>query len=109
MLARSAYEHRTNIFMNSTPSKYQLLPPSVGSDSTHYYADLSQTHRAETDRHVAAEQYNHVLWEVVAMEVKMDISTCWQPADVQYIQTVNVISWNSDRNYNIFQSSELEL
>lgn len=92
MLARSAYEHRTNIFMNSTPSKYQLLPPSVGSDSTHYYADLSQTRRAETDRHVATERYNHVLQEVVAMEVKMDISTCWQPANVQYIETVKYIS-----------------
>ena len=97
MITRARRQDSNNIFMNSTPTDYQFVSPSFRSSSTRYEAELSQTRKAETNRRLAAERHAQVLQEVVAMEVKMDISTRWQPADAQYMET---LKYMSERDYH---------
>jgi hypothetical protein len=95
-MCRSRRQDSTNAFMNSTPTDYQFVPPSSRPSSTHYDVELSQTRKAETNHCIAAERHNQVLQEVITMEVKLGISR-WQPADVQYIET---LKYMSERNYH---------
>ena len=83
--------------MNNTPTDYQFVPPPSRPSATRYDTELSQTRRAETNRRLAAERHSQILREVIAMEVKMGISTRWQPSDEQYIET---LAYMSKRHYH---------
>jgi hypothetical protein len=66
-------------FLNTTPADYQF---SSTSKQTYAY-DISHTQKLETDCRYLAEQYDTLLQEVLAMEVKMGIM-CWTPASPEY-------------------------
>jgi hypothetical protein len=84
----------------ATPSEYgrpNEPPDSSASATTNTYAnDLSKTRRLETERRYANERRMTVLKEVVAMEVKMSITTRWHPSTPEYI---NALRYMGRRDY----------
>lgn len=72
---------------------YAFAPPSTPENPANdYYAALSSTRKAETDRRHLSERRNNILQEVIAMEVKMGIETRWHPQCEEYRSTVKYIS-----------------
>ncbi|KAG1888306.1 hypothetical protein F4604DRAFT_1877422 [Suillus subluteus] len=80
--ARAASENASSLFLGATPSDYQY-----STANTPYTNDLSHTCRLETQRRHATEQYDQILHEVTALEVKMGIAHRWEPIDPQYLNT----------------------
>lgn len=78
--------------MNSAPTEYQFVVSSSQAPQSSYSEELSRTRKAETERRVAAERYAQLQHDVVSMEVALGITTRWQPADPEYIQTVKYMS-----------------
>ncbi|KAG1897855.1 uncharacterized protein F5891DRAFT_1191479 [Suillus fuscotomentosus] len=71
-------------FILSAPANYQFQPPTQGS----YTAELSQTHKLETQRRYASEKLDAIQLELVAMEVKMGITHRWEPSSPEYQATI---------------------
>jgi len=82
----------------ATPSEYGRPNESPDSSATTntYANDLSKTRHLETERRYANEQRITVLKEVVAMEVKMSITTRWHPSTPEYI---NALRYMGRRDY----------
>lgn len=78
--------------MNSASADYQFVVSSLQVPQSSYSEELSKTRKAETERRIAAERYAQIQHDVVAMEVALGITTRWQPADQEYIQTIKYIS-----------------
>ena len=74
--------------MIATPSEY-------GSSSQltveMYSSELSKTRRLETERRYADERRQALLKDVVEMEVKLNITTRWQPSFPEYIHAVQYL------------------
>ena len=80
------------MFMIATPSEYRSstinsVQPSVET----YSSELSKTRRLETERRYADECRQTILKDVVEMEVKLAITTRWQPSSAEYINAVQYI------------------
>jgi hypothetical protein len=97
MLQRSEYSRRHNTFLTCMPADYQFVIGSSSTTPTSYSSDLSQTRKAETRRRVAAERRNELLLEVVGMEVKMGITSRWQPDGAEYMET---LKYMAERRYH---------
>ncbi|KAG2360342.1 hypothetical protein BDR07DRAFT_1452022 [Suillus spraguei] len=86
--ARAAAENASTLFLNATLVNYEFVTPSTTSTS-HYTTNLSQTRKLETRRRHTNERYDSILQDVVALELKMGIVRQWEPADQQYLATLN--------------------
>ena len=80
------------MFMIATPSEYRSstinsVQPSVKT----YSSELSKTRRLETERQYADERRQSILKDVVEMEVKLAITTRWQPSSAEFINTVQYL------------------
>jgi len=74
--------------MIATPSESRSsTTPQVET----YSSELSKTRRLETERRYADERRQTILKEVVEMEVKLSITTRWQPSSPEYINAVQYL------------------
>jgi len=74
--------------MIATPSEYRSsTTPQVET----YSSELLKTRRLETERQYADERRQTILKEVVEMEVKLSITTRWQPFSPEYINAVQYL------------------
>ena len=89
-LSSRQYDNTSTKFMISTPSEYRSFTDEPTIDS--YSSELSKTRRLETERRYADER-RQVILKDVEMEVKMAITTCWQPSSPEYINTVQYLEW----------------
>ncbi|KAF9242903.1 hypothetical protein BU15DRAFT_86685 [Melanogaster broomeanus] len=91
--ARSTVETSGSAFISATPTNYEFISPSfTPNTSMSYYTNLSQTRKLETAHRQAAERYDELLREVIALELKMGIVRRWDVFDRQYMETIKYIS-----------------
>ena len=90
-LSSCQYDNTSTKFMISTPSEYRSSTDKPTIDS--YSSELSKTHHLETERRYADERRQAILKDAVEMEVKMAITTCWQPSSPEYINAVQYLEW----------------
>ncbi|KAF9231234.1 hypothetical protein BU15DRAFT_90967 [Melanogaster broomeanus] len=82
-------------FITSVPKNYEFRPPGSvqGSRSTQTYEnELSQMHKLETKRQVANERVDNLRREVITLELKLGITSHWQPSSPEYEQTLKYVS-----------------
>ena len=89
-LSSRQYDNTSTKFMISTPSEYRSFTDEPTIDS--YSSELSKTRRLETERRYADER-RQVILKDVEMEVKMAITTHWQPSSPEYINAVQYLEW----------------
>ena len=89
-LSSRQYDNTSTKFMISTPSEYRSFTDEPTIDS--YSSELSKTRRLETERRYADER-RQVILKDVEMEVKMAITTRWQPSSPEYINAVQYLEW----------------
>ena len=76
------------MFMIVTPSEYgSLTQPTIET----YSSELSKTRRLETECRYADEHRQALLKDVVEMEVKLAITTRWQPSSPKYVHAVQYL------------------
>ena len=90
-LCSRQYDNTSTMFMISTPSEYRSSTNEPTIDS--YSSELSKTHCLETEHRYADERRQAILKDVVEMEVKMAITTRWQPSSPEYINAVQYLEW----------------
>ncbi|RPD78575.1 hypothetical protein L226DRAFT_457563 [Lentinus tigrinus ALCF2SS1-7] len=81
-------------FLKAVPGNYQWVSPHSGP--THYQGDASATAKLETRRRTLEETVRRLTSQVVAMELRLNITTCWAPGDKEYEETKKYIA---TRNY----------
>jgi hypothetical protein len=88
-LCSRQYDNTSTMFMISTPSGYRssTTEPTIET----YSSELSKTRRLETERRYADERRQAILKDVVEMEVKLAITTRWQPSSSEYINAVQYL------------------
>jgi hypothetical protein len=80
------------MFMIATPSEYRSSTINSAQPSVETYSsELSKTRRLETERRYADERRQAILKDVVEMEVKLSITTRWQPSSAEYVNAVQYI------------------
>ena len=88
LLLSRRYDNTSAMFMIATPSESRSsTTPQVET----YSSELSKTRRLETERRYADERRQTILKEVVEMEVKLSITTRWQPSSPEYINAVQYL------------------
>ncbi|KIY46236.1 hypothetical protein FISHEDRAFT_75841 [Fistulina hepatica ATCC 64428] len=90
----SSYSNVASHFMSVAPVDF-INVSSTRDDQ--YARELSKTHKAETSRHIMAERREHILRDIVEMEVRMGVTARWQPQDKKYIETLKYIA---ERKYH---------
>jgi hypothetical protein len=73
------------MFMITTPSKYRSLTEQTVKT---YSSELLKTHQLETKRQYTGEHRQALLKDVAKIEVKLVITTCWQPSSSKYIHAI---------------------
>lgn len=68
--------------LQRTQATFLTYTPSA--DKRAYSRDVTLTRKLETERRVAAEQYDRISTEVIALEIKMDIQERWDPTMPAY-------------------------
>ncbi|EKM48904.1 uncharacterized protein PHACADRAFT_107991 [Phanerochaete carnosa HHB-10118-sp] len=68
-----------------------FLSHAPSAEKQAYSRDVTRTRKLETERRVAAEQYDRVSAEVVALEIKMDIQERWDPTTPAYQEALKYI------------------
>ena len=73
-----------------------IATPSVYRSSTQktiktYSSELSKTCRLETEHWYTDERRQALLKDVVEMEVKLAITTCWQLSSPEYIHAIQYL------------------
>lgn len=80
------------MFLIATPSEYgSLTIDSAQPAAKTYSSELSKTRRLETEHRYADERRQAILKDVVEMEVKLAITTRWQPTSAEYINAVQYL------------------
>ena len=80
------------MFLIATPSEYGSS--TIGSAqpaAETYSSELSKTRCLETECRYANERQQAILKDVVEMEVKLAITTRWQPTSAEYINAVQYL------------------
>ncbi|KAF9054922.1 hypothetical protein BDP27DRAFT_1242445 [Rhodocollybia butyracea] len=83
----TAYENSSTNFRLHTPLDYQFL-----SDAASYNANLSEGRKTETRRHYLLEQRDKILFEIVQLEMVMNVHCRWDPSDLEYKQAVEYLN-----------------
>ncbi|EKM58490.1 uncharacterized protein PHACADRAFT_88841 [Phanerochaete carnosa HHB-10118-sp] len=68
-----------------------FLSHAPSAEKQAYSRDVTRMRKLETERRVAAEQYDRVSAEVVALEIKMDIQEHWDPTTPAYQEALKYI------------------
>ncbi|KIK93992.1 hypothetical protein PAXRUDRAFT_33770 [Paxillus rubicundulus Ve08.2h10] len=70
---------------SSAPTDYQLTAlESTDAGSGFYAFNLSQMHKLETEHCCAAEQWDILQQEAIAMEIQLGITCKWEPSSPEY-------------------------
>ena len=77
------------MFMIAMPSEYRSSTTEPNVET--YSSELSKTRHLETERRYADERRQAILKDVVEMEVKLAITTRWQPSSAEYINAVQYL------------------
>jgi hypothetical protein len=76
-------------FLSTVPDDYMFTPHV---DSNLYATDLSQTRKLETQHHVNAEQLEALRRNVITLEIKLGVQSCWQPSSPEYQETLKYLT-----------------
>ncbi|KAJ3514979.1 hypothetical protein NMY22_g14574 [Coprinellus aureogranulatus] len=85
--AEQAAASKSANFLNALPEEWD---PSGGGNT--YYGELSRTRRLETMRKYARDKVERVSKEVIAMELKLGITTRWDPTMTEYLETLQYMN-----------------
>ncbi|KAJ8454198.1 hypothetical protein ONZ51_g13169 [Trametes cubensis] len=87
-------------FMTSIPADFTFASPATSQSTSNpiYYTEAAQTRRTETKRRLLREKWEHVLRDVIEVEVRMGIDTRWRPEMPEYVATMKYIT---ERDYQV--------
>ncbi|KAE9403531.1 hypothetical protein BT96DRAFT_936374 [Gymnopus androsaceus JB14] len=88
----TSYKNASTSFRLHTPSDYQFL-----SDTASYNINLSESRKTETRRCFLLEQRDKVLFEIVQMEMAMNVEHRWEPHDWEYKEAMEYLNTHKYR------------
>ena len=75
--------------LQSSQTAFLAYTPSVHKQA--YSREVAQTRKLETERRIAAEQYERTISEIVALEGKLDIHQRWDPTMPAYQEALKYV------------------